>query len=304
MISRLSTSSFSIADTTTQCDTTIKTNLKDMLDKLNMTLVAKNGENEAKIYISSIFEAAHKNIVGANTFTAIDVADTISALHSNIVSTAQTDIVVSEQPESPTLSGATLSGSITARNLGAIILNKGYGTLTETFGANSISLNQVAILDLEALSDITDVYTASHLETLKLSIPNLFNGKVSGTYALITLDLDTAKTPFSSSLLPRTINVTAMINLDDASTKIIYNNLTSDEMTVLAALSNNNDAFNSSKSTAELSTYIQGLVVLSYTGYNLTLGQIIASNLGVVVSTSYNDSICGRYNITTTISLT
>ena len=304
MISRLSTSSFSIADTTTQCDTTIKTNLKDMLDKLNMTLVAKNGENEAKIYISSIFEAAHKNIVGVNAFTAIDVADTISALHSNIVSTAQTDIVVSEQPESPTLSGATLSGSITARNLGAIILNKGYGTLTETFGANSISLNQVAILDLEALSDITDVYTASHLETLKLSIPNLFNGKVSGTYALITLDLDTAKTPFSSSLLPRTINVTAMINLDDASTKIIYNNLTSDEMTVLAALSNNNDAFNSSKSTAELSTYIQGLVVLSYTGYNLTLGQIIASNLGVVASTSYNDSICGRYNITATIPLT
>ena len=95
-----------------------------------------------------------------------------------------------------------------------------------------------------------------------------------------------------------------MINLDDASTEIIYNNLTSNEMTVLAALSNNNDAFNSSKSTAELSTYIQGLVVLSYTGYNLTLGQIIASNLGVVVSTSYNDSICGRYNITTTISLT
>lgn len=298
MISRLSTSSFSIADTTTQCDTTIKTNLKDMLDKLNMTLVAKNGENEAKIYISSIFEAAHKNIVGANTFTAIDVADTISALHSNIVSTAQTDIVVSEQPESPTLSGATLSGSITARNLGAIILNKGYGTLTETFGANSISLNQVAILDLADTSDI------SHLETLKLSIPNLFNGKVSGTYALITLNLDTASTPFSSSLLPRTINVTAMINLDDASTKIIYNNLTSDEMTVLAALSNNNDAFNSSKSTAELSTYIQGLVVLSYTGYNLTLGQIIASNLGTVTSTSYNDKICGRYDITTTISLT
>lgn len=302
MISRLSTSSFSIADTTTQCNTTIKNKLKGMLEKLDMTLEAKDGENEAKIYISSIFEAAHKNIVGSNTFTAIHVADTISALHDNIESSAQIGIVKSEQPEAPTLSGTTLSGSITARNLGAIILNKGFGALTETFGANSISLNQVAILDLAATSDITDVYTASHLETLKLSIPNLFEGKVSGTYALITLDLNTKLTPFSSNLLPGTINVTAMINLDDASTKIIYNNLTSDEMTVLAALSNS-AAFDSSSSTGILSTYIKDLVVLSYTK-DFTLGEIIASHLGTVASTSYNDSICGRYNITITIPLT
>lgn len=301
MCSRLSTTAFSITDMTSKCNDTIKTNLKDLFNKISLKLEPAQG----KAYVGSIYEAAY-NTIGDDTFTAIDVADTISALHTPLTAKGQIESEytgVATPETNLTAGGLQVVGSITGQNLGSVISEKGYEDIATNLGIpkTDISIFQTAMISTSA----TDY--AAERDALLSTISN-YSFSSSADYAIATLAINTGNIGYSSSLLPSQLFVTAIINLSNADAAIMYNNLNATELNVLNKLSSGSSTtLNAEEATTTIKNYILGLEIMKITyggiSYGITLQDVINANAGEMVASINNGKINGSYKVDYTLTI-
>ena len=206
------------------------------------------------------------------------------------------DLIVDIPPQTP-----ALHAQLTAKNIGAAILNADMDAFITQVGISNLHLYQAVTLDLG--SSDSDVI-AKNAE-LKANLSNMITSTTGG-YILISFEITTSELSYKSSLLPEHIYLTASLRNDNAldNVAIEYNNMTQREIAVLKALAGEaGSSFDTDTVALKMRTCLYGVPLFSYNSTDYTLGMVLALGTNTVNETlDSNDLIDGNYQIDITLS--
>lgn len=338
MCKRLTNTDMKVETLNTDVDTKVKESLGTLFEKLTLTL---DKSTSSKIYFGSMFDIVYNNTTWetTDTYTSIDVADTISALHSGLSVTMQDGSTITDADKYDAnnidYSGSDLTNlklnvkaDITARNLGQALKEAGFDSFTTNLGiTSSPQVYQIAVLNMD------DATYSGKITTMKESLSNLTSGVTSGKYLITTLSIATSGV-YESTLLPENLYINALISLDNGDVSVGYNNLSESELTVVNRLAGGKEAFNTTTAATEMKEYIMGdgtasnpgvkVVSFTYTVSSTTAmtalgiaGKKLSKNVyfrdvieqtdpgsTVTVDLYEETSLCGTYNINYNLTFT
>jgi len=288
MCSRLGISGINIETMRTDTDTSVKDGLKNLFKKVEMSFDAES--EQKKVYFGSLYELAYKNVQDklTNGETAIDIADTISALHTELTKLGQDEIdAVSDAFDSS--SGVSTSGTyadaeITARNLGASILTTDMTSLKANIGITTdLNLFQVLMVDLSSADSSIEPKNDELVE----NISSIFNG-LTGQYLVVSFDVLTSGFSYESTLLPEKLYLTAAASISSGTVTVAYNNLSDTHLGVLKALAGSagDKAFDKSNVETRMSNYIKDVELFKVGVVPVTVGMVLSqSGAGTITET-------------------
>ncbi len=314
MCQRLGITEFDMSSVIRSANQQINDGLKDMMQKVQLTLDKTNQQ----IYFGSLFELAYKNVHTDEAYVATDIADTIAALHTPVTQNGLTGTgaspdftVLDKYSDTPSYVGTTVSATLTAKNLGAAVLDTDTTAIRTQLGITSnFNVFQVALLDLDTL----DVATQNKNNEFKQSLSNILT-ETSGQYIAATFSIETSGINYTSTLMPENIYLSTMLNNSTGDIKVAYNNLTDDQLAVLKSLAKGSadDAFDATGLATKMKTHIEGVKLFTYGVTDITLGMVLNANKSTVppaeipskVVETVNDSnkIDGEYKVNYTLSV-
>ena len=243
---------------------------------------------------------------------ATDIADTIAALHTPVTQNGLTGTgaspdftVLDKYSGTPSLVGTTVKATLSAKNLGAAVLDTDTTVIRAQLGITSnFNVFQVALLDL----DTSDVATQNKNNEIKQSLSSILT-ETTGDYIAATFSIETSGINYTSTLMPENIYLTAMVNNSTGDIKVAYNNLTDDQLAVLKSLAKGSadDAFDATGLATKMKTHIEGVKLFTYGVTDITLGMVLTANKSITPPPSYvdevlaADKIAGTYEVNYTL---
>ena len=334
MMARLGSTAFNIDDVNKKADEQIDRNLGKLLkDELPCTFETTVDGGVMKL--GSIYDITAKKINDASV-TAVNLADTVTALHTEIVGYGQKNITADDEfntegafdvshdyagvAENTHVTIKSKEGKeITGRNLGYMIKQNGLDTLASKMGIQNPTAETLAILQTAFINSNTDGLTNDE-KGYYSSLINELSSKTlenNSQYALVTFAILTkdALGDAENTLLPERLYVSGIIEMKTAGNSyILFNNLTSDEVNILSKIANNfmgstSDFLNISNNQAELNDYVNKIEIYKYT---LTVAEVpvLTATLkfsdvrgaGTISNSFIGSSVNGKLSVNATLS--
>ena len=312
MCNRLGISSFSMDNIEASTDTAVKGGLQELFNKVEISFDATSSERA--IYFGSIFELAYKNVHTTESYVATDVADTIAALFDEIDVHGQNNIDATTDKYDAEYNATTnpngiqasadpyavpatinMQGTLTARNVGAAVLNTDMSSLKTGMGYSGD-----LILTQSLMIDMADTTYATQQNAFINEVSSLFDGVTSGEYVVTGFEIQTSAL-YTSTLIPENIFLTSRIDVQTGTVNIAYNNLTATELLVLKSLAGEggSKAFDVDTIEAEMTSFVRTVKLFSYTyalgTYNVYFGDVLDSHAGSVTQTTDYSKLCGNF---------
>ena len=321
MCERLGITGFNMDNIKTSTDTAVKGGLQELFNKVEISF---DSTSEVKaIHFGSIFELAYNNVHTTESYQATDIADTIAALYDEITVHGQNEIDATADKYDPTYDATTnpngiqadvdtttdplyptinMKGKLTARNVGAAILETDMSSLKTGMGyTGDLVLTQSLMLDY------ADPTYATQQNAFINEVSSLFTGISSGEYVVTGFSIATASL-YSSTLIPDNMYLTSIIDVQTGTVNIAYNNLTATELLVLKSLAGENGAkaFDIATIESEMTSFVRNVELFSYSiniigigakTYKVTFGDVLDSNSGSVTQNLENAKLCGIFEL-------
>ena len=334
MMSRLGSTAFNIDDVNKNADEQIDRNLGKLLkDELPCTFETSIDGGVMKL--GSIYDITAKKINDAQV-TAVNLADTVTALHTEIVGYGQKNITAEDEFKtegafnvSHDYAGVventhvTLKSNegkeITGRNLGYMIQQNGLDTLAGEMGIQNPTTETLTILQTAFINTNTTSLSAEDKEVYDSLVNELSSKTVaaSSQYAVVTFKISTADAlgDSANTLLPEHLYVTGIIEMKTAGDSyILFNNLTNDEVNILSKIANNfmgstSDFLNISNNEAKLNDYVNKIEIYKYTltvaGNPILTATLTFSDVrgaGTISNSFIDSSVNGKLSVNATLS--